>query len=76
MARLERKSRKRHLKRLGEGVQISFDSSDIHLETVGSLRDFNSHIASASYPLLHRGGQLLETRLIELDFEDHDIRGR
>ncbi|RKF16786.1 Na/Pi cotransporter family protein [Roseovarius spongiae] len=76
MARLERKSRKRHLKRLGEGVQISFDSSDIHLETVGSLRDFNSHVASAAYPILHRGGQLLETRLIEQDFEDYDIRER
>ena len=76
MARLERKSRKRHLKRLSEGVQISFDSSDIHLETVGALRDFNSHIASAAYPLLYRGGQLLETRLIEQDFEDLDVRQR
>jgi len=76
MTRLERKSRKRHLRRLSEGVQISFDSSDIHLETVGALRDFNSHIASAAYPLLYRGGQLLETRLIEQDFEDLDVRQR
>ncbi|RLJ40952.1 phosphate:Na+ symporter [Litoreibacter meonggei] len=76
MARLERKSRKRHLKRLSEGVQISFDSSDIHLETVGALRDFNSHIASAAYPILHRGGQLLETRLIEQDYDDLDVRQR
>ncbi len=76
MARLERKSRKRHLKRLSDGVQISFDSSDIHLETVGSIRDFNSHLASAAYPILHRGGQLLETRLIEQDFEDLDVRQR
>ncbi|WP_380058097.1 Na/Pi cotransporter family protein [Falsihalocynthiibacter sp. SS001] len=76
MARLERKSRKRHLKRLSDGVQISFDSSDIHLETVGALRDFNSHIASAAYPILERGGQLLETRLIEQDYGDVDIRQR
>ncbi|WP_298915327.1 Na/Pi cotransporter family protein [uncultured Roseobacter sp.] len=76
MARMERKSRKRHLKRLSEGVQISFDSSDIHLETVSSLRDFNSHVASAAYPLLYRGGQLLETRLIEQEFEDIDVRQR
>lgn len=68
MARLERKSRKRHLKRLSEGVQISFDSSDIHLETVGGVRDFNSHISSAAYPILYREGQLLETRLIEQIF--------
>ncbi len=76
MARLERKSRKRHLKRLSEGVQISFDSSDIHLETVSSLRDFNSYMASAAYPILHRGGQLLETRLIEQDYDDIEIRQR
>ena len=76
MARLERKSRKHHLKRLSEGVQISFDSSDIHLETVGALRDFNSHIASAAYPILYRGGQLLDTRLIEQDYEDVDVRQR
>ncbi|MGJ8615858.1 MAG: Na/Pi cotransporter family protein [Sulfitobacter sp.] len=76
MARLERKSRKRHLKRLSEGVEISFDSSDIHLETAASLRDFNSHIASAAYPILHRGGQLLETRLIGQDYEDVDVRQR
>ena len=76
MARLERKSRKRHLKRLSQGIQISFESSDIHLETAGSLRDFNSHIASVSYPILFRGGQLLETRLIEQENDDVDIRQR
>ncbi len=76
MARLERKSRKRHLKRLSEGVEISFDSSDIHLETVSSLRDFNSYMASAAYPILQRGGQLLETRLIEQDYDDIEIRQR
>ncbi len=76
MARLERKSRKRHLKRLSEGVQISFDSSDIHLETVGGIRDFNSHMSSAAYPLLHREGQLLETRLIEQNYDDLEVRQR
>lgn len=76
MTLLERKSRKRHLKRLSDGVQISFDSSDIHLETVGALRDFNSHLAAVAYPILHRGGQLLETRLIDQDFDDLDVRQR
>ncbi|MEO3415161.1 Na/Pi cotransporter family protein [Roseovarius sp. CAU 1744] len=65
MTRLERSSRKKHLKRLTEGTQTSFDSSDIHLEVVRALREINSHIASVSYPILYRGGQLLETRLIE-----------
>ncbi|MCP4318089.1 MAG: Na/Pi cotransporter family protein [Hyphomicrobiales bacterium] len=65
MTRLERASRKKHLKRLSEGLAVSFDSSDIHLETLRSFKDFNSQIAAVAYPILYRGGQLLETRLIE-----------
>jgi phosphate:Na+ symporter len=65
MARIERSSRKKHLKRLGKGEEVSFDSSDIHLETLRALREFNSLIATVAYPILYRGGQLLETRLIE-----------
>ncbi|MDE4175274.1 Na/Pi cotransporter family protein [Phaeobacter sp. PT47_59] len=63
--RMERDSRKRHLKRLQRGVSESFESSDIHLETLRALREFNSHIAAVSYPVLYQNGQLLETRLIE-----------
>ncbi|MDA5095277.1 Na/Pi cotransporter family protein [Aliiroseovarius sp. KMU-50] len=61
----ERKSRKRHLKRLQDGMAESFETSDIHLETLRALREFNSHIAAIAYPLLYKHGQLLETRLIE-----------
>ncbi|WP_299851783.1 Na/Pi cotransporter family protein [uncultured Roseovarius sp.] len=74
MTRLERSSRKKHLKRLTEGTQTSFDSSDIHLEVLRGFREINSHIASVSYPILYRGGQLLETRLIETMTEDEDER--
>ncbi len=70
MTRLDRLSRKKHLKRLSDGAEISFDSSDIHLETLRSLKDFNSQIAVVAYPILHRGGQLLETRLINSLDED------
>lgn len=72
MARIERSSRKKHLKRLGKGEEISFDSSDIHLETLRALREFNSLIATVAYPILYRGGQLLETRLIEAIGDDTD----
>jgi len=65
MTRIERASRLRHLKRLGRGSEVSFASSDIHLETLRALHDFNSQIASVCYPILYRNGQLLETRLIE-----------
>ncbi|UWQ39651.1 Na/Pi cotransporter family protein (plasmid) [Leisingera aquaemixtae] len=65
LKRMERDSRKRHLRRLQSGGRESFDTSDIHLETLRALREFNSHIAAVAYPVLYRNGQLLETRLIE-----------
>ncbi|MCQ0090941.1 Na/Pi cotransporter family protein [Roseovarius sp. M141] len=63
--RVERDSREHHLKRLQQGSAKSFETSDIHLETLRALREFNSHIAAVAYPILYRNGQLLETRLIE-----------
>lgn len=63
--RVERDSRKRHLRRLQRGTTESFETSDIHLETLRAFREFNSHIASVAYPVLYRNGQLLETRLIK-----------
>ena len=69
--RAERKSRKLHLARLQNGRSESFETSDIHLETLRALRDINNHIAAIAYPILYRNGQLLETRLIEdLDPEE------
>ncbi|WP_229678565.1 Na/Pi cotransporter family protein [Neptunicoccus cionae] len=65
MTQMERSSRKKHLRRLSEGTAKSFESSDIHLETTRALKEFNSHISAVAYPILYRGGQLLETRLIE-----------
>ncbi|KIC10837.1 Na/Pi cotransporter, partial [Leisingera sp. ANG-M1] len=64
LKRMEHDSRKRHLKRLQNGAQDSFETSDIHLETLRALREFNSHIAAVAYPVLYQNGQLLETRLI------------
>lgn len=63
--RSERKSRKLHLARLQDGRGESFDTSDVHLETLRALRDVNSHISAIAYPILYRNGQLLETRLIQ-----------
>lgn len=62
---IERRSRKRHLRRLQEGRVESFETSDAHLETLRSLSDVNSHISAVAYPILYRNGQLLETRLIQ-----------
>ncbi|WP_371170908.1 Na/Pi cotransporter family protein [Aliiroseovarius sp. 2305UL8-7] len=71
--RAERKSRKYHLMRLQKGRVESFETSDIHLETLRALRDINNHIAAIAYPILYRNGQLLETRLIE-DLDPEEVR--
>lgn len=64
MTNMERKSRKQHLKRLREGGEVSFESSNIHLETLRNLKELNSLFASVAYPILYKKGQLLETRLV------------
>ncbi len=63
MGRLERDSRKAHLKRLTAGYTDSFASSDIHLETAYSLKELNSWIVTVAHPILYREGQLLDSRL-------------
>ena len=72
MKRAERDSRKAHFKRLQSGQTQSFTSSDIHLETLRALRDFNSDISAVATPILYENGQLLETRLIQ---EMPELRG-
>ncbi|MDA9639588.1 Na/Pi cotransporter family protein [SAR116 cluster bacterium] len=63
-SRKQRNSRKRHLKRLAAGRLESLESSDLHLETGLAFKEFNSQIATVAYPILSRGGQLLDSRLI------------
>jgi phosphate:Na+ symporter len=70
--RAERNSRKQHFRRLQSGQPESIASSDVHLETLRALRDFNSNIAAVATPILYANGQLLETRLIQ----DMPTRGR
>lgn len=65
MAVAERKSRKNHLKRLQTEPMQSLETSDIHLETLRTLREINSFVASVAYPVLDRDGQLLQSRLID-----------
>ncbi|MFP7672297.1 Na/Pi cotransporter family protein [Marivita sp. S0852] len=65
IAQLERKSRKAHLKRLNAGMDDSFGSSDIHIETAYTLKEMHSWIVTVAHPILYREGQLLESRLAD-----------
>jgi len=70
MRALHRATRKKHLRRLSSGEQVSLESSDVHLETAHSLKEINAQITSIAYPILFREGQLLDTRLITRMDED------
>ncbi|MCA0277916.1 MAG: Na/Pi cotransporter family protein [Proteobacteria bacterium] len=63
MRKLERDSHERHLKRLQSGTVQSIETSDIHLEAVRALKEFNSLLVSVAYPILTESGDLLESRL-------------
>ncbi len=71
--RMERASRKAHLRRLEKGTSESFQSSDLHLETLRAMRDLHGHVSAVAYPRLYKSGQILETRLVvEMETEDAD----
>ncbi|MCH2250815.1 MAG: Na/Pi cotransporter family protein [Cognatishimia sp.] len=60
---VEQKLQERHLRRLRDGVQESFDTSRLHQETLRFLKIANTAFASIGYPIAARSGDLLSTRL-------------
>ena len=60
---LEATSRANHLGRLRGGNLVSLSSSDHHLETIASLKEINSKLATVGYAILDRTGGLKKTRL-------------
>ena len=67
MRQLVRDSHESHLARLREGHEASVDTSDIHLETVRAFKEINSLLVTVAYPILTESGQLLRSRLAQLD---------
>ena len=67
MRELERISYERHLKRLEKGAERSIETSDIHIETVRTLKQINSLLATMAYGILTGSGELLDTRLAGRD---------
>ena len=65
MREMEMRSQDRHLKRLQEGSVQSIETSKIHLETIRTLRQINSLVATIAYPILVEAGELLDSRLAE-----------
>ncbi|KQZ79082.1 Na+ cotransporter [Mesorhizobium sp. Root157] len=63
---MERHSHEQHLMRLQSGLAQSIETSDIHLEAVRALKEFNSLLVTVAYPLLTESGDLLTSRLTRL----------
>lgn len=60
---LEQQSNEHHYQRLQSGSPASIETSNIHLETIRSLRQLNSLFAAVAYPILSISGDLLDSRL-------------
>ena len=64
---LEQASNEHHYHRLQSGTPASIETSNIHLETIRGLRQINSLFAAVAYPLLSESGDLLDSRLTQID---------
>jgi phosphate:Na+ symporter len=60
---LERHSMNQHFARLRKGDPNSFETSELHLQTVRSLRHINSLLCGVAYSILSDQGELLGSRL-------------
>lgn len=60
---LERTSVNQHFIRLRKGDPNSFETSEVHLQTVRSLRHINSLLCGVAYSILSDQGELLDTKL-------------
>jgi phosphate:Na+ symporter len=60
---LERTSVNQHFARLRKGDPNSFETSELHLQTVRSLRHINSLFCGVAYSILSEQGELLGSKL-------------
>jgi len=61
---MERRSMERHFARLRSGDPNSFETSELHLETMHALRRINSLFTGIAYSILSQQGELLPSRLV------------
>lgn len=59
----EQKLQERHLKRLQPGAAASFETTNIHQETLRTLKQINAALTYVAYPIAEETGDLLESRL-------------
>lgn len=60
---VERALQRAHLERLQQGQPQSVETSNIHQETLRSLKQVNTAFSMVAYPILEGSGELLSSRL-------------
>lgn len=63
VSRVEQKLQRQHLGRLQEGLKESIETSNIHQETLRTLKHVNTCFSTIGYPILDKSGILLKSRL-------------
>lgn len=58
-----------HLKWLSSVEELSFDTSDINLETLNALKNIKSLFAAVTYPSSYRNNEMLDTKLVGRDLK-------
>jgi phosphate:Na+ symporter len=67
LRRVEERLQLSHLARLRSGLAESVETSNIHQETLRSLKQVNAAFATAAHPILKGAGEILPTRLAPPD---------
>lgn len=60
---VEQKLQRSHIGRLREGLVESIETSNIHQETLRTLKQVNTAFAMVGYPIVKKSGDLLKSRL-------------
>ncbi|UVC09481.1 Na/Pi cotransporter family protein [Rhizobium sp. TH2] len=63
MRDMARYTHDRHLRRLQSGTPESIETSGMHIEIARGLKEINSLLVTVAYPILTRSGDLLASRL-------------
>jgi phosphate:Na+ symporter len=64
---MERAAFENHLHRLRRGLRETRETSSLHLDVLRDLKRINSHLTSVAYPILDDAGELIRSRLREIE---------
>jgi phosphate:Na+ symporter len=67
MREMARYTHDRHLRRLQSGTPESIETSGMHIEIARGLKEINSLLVTIAYPILTRSGDLLTSRLVNIN---------